>query len=81
MTCAARWRGGRVEALTGDFGLVLLDVLLPKKNGLEVLKSIRAREPELPVILLTARGEIEHKVEGLDGERTTTSSSPSRSKS
>jgi len=54
------------EALTGDFGLVLLDVLLPGKNGLEVLKSIRGRQPELPVILLTARGEVEHKVEGLD---------------
>jgi DNA-binding response OmpR family regulator len=55
-----------LEALTGDFGLVLLDVLLPKKNGLDVLKSIRAKDSELPVIILTARGEIEQKVEGLD---------------
>lgn len=55
-----------LEALTGDYGLVLLDVLLPGKNGLEVLDAIRARNPELPVILLTARGAIEQKVEGLD---------------
>src|SRR5512142_3144076 len=55
-----------LEALTGDYGLVLLDVLLPGKNGLEVLEAIRARHSELPVILLTARGAIEQRVEGLD---------------
>ena len=57
---------GELEALTGDYGLVLLDVMLPGKNGLEVLDAIRARKPELPVIILTARGAIEQKVEGLD---------------
>jgi len=66
VTCAHDGEAAEVEALTGDFGLVLLDVLLPKKNGLEVLKAMRARDTETPVILLTARGEIEHKVEGLD---------------
>ena len=66
VTCAHDGEAAELEALTGDFGLVLLDVLLPSKNGLEVLRSIRARDPELPVILLTARGEVEHKVEGLD---------------
>ena len=40
--------------------------MLPGKNGLEVLDAIRARDRQLPVILLTARGEIEQKVEGLD---------------
>ena len=57
---------GELEALTGDYGLVLLDVMLPGKSGLEVLDAIRAVKPELPVILLTARGEIEQRVEGLD---------------
>lgn len=57
---------GELEALTGDYGLVLLDVMLPGKNGLEVLDAIRARKPELPVIVLTARGAVEQKVEGLD---------------
>jgi len=66
VTCVGDGEAAEAEALTGDFGLVLLDVLLPKKNGLEVLRSIRAEEPELPVILLTARGEVEQKVEGLD---------------
>jgi DNA-binding response OmpR family regulator len=66
VTCVHDGETAEVEALTGDFGLVLLDVLLPKKNGLEVLKALRARDAETPVILLTARGEIEHKVQGLD---------------
>src|SRR5512144_215193 len=55
-----------LEALSGDHGLVLLDVMLPGKSGLEVLDAIRARKPQLPVIVLTARGAIEQKVEGLD---------------
>jgi DNA-binding response OmpR family regulator len=55
-----------LEALAGDYGLVLLDVMLPGKSGLEVLDAIRARKPELPVIMVTARGAIEQRVEGLD---------------
>ena len=53
-------------ALAGDYALVLLDVMLPRKSGLDVLSAVRAQKPELPVILLTARGAVEHKVEGLD---------------
>jgi two-component system OmpR family response regulator len=57
---------GLLEALTGDYGVVLLDVLLPVKNGLEVLRELRAQDSEVPVIMLTARAGTEHKVEGLD---------------
>ncbi len=66
VTVAHDGEHGELEALTGDYGLVLLDVMLPGKNGLEVLDAIRARKPELPVIVLTARGAIEQQVEGLD---------------
>ena len=66
VTVANDGEHGELEALTGDYGLVLLDVMLPGKNGLQVLDAIRARKPELPVIVLTARGAIEQKVEGLD---------------
>jgi DNA-binding response OmpR family regulator len=66
VTVAHDGEHGELEALTGDYGLVLLDVMLPGKNGLQVLDAIRARKPELPVIVLTARGAIEQKVEGLD---------------
>lgn len=57
---------GEGAALTGDFALVLLDLMLPGKSGLDVLSAIRARLPELPVIVLTARAAVEQKVEGLD---------------
>jgi DNA-binding response OmpR family regulator len=57
---------GEAAALTGDYALVLLDLALPGKDGLEVLSGIRARLPELPVIVLTARAAVEQRVEGLD---------------
>ena len=66
VTSRLEGESGLLEALTGDYGLVLLDVLLPGRNGLEVLREIRRRDAELPVILLTARGETEQKVQGLD---------------
>ena len=55
-----------VEALRGDYALVLLDLMLPGRGGLHVLDAIRARKPELPVIVVTAQGAIEQRVEGLD---------------
>jgi DNA-binding response OmpR family regulator len=58
--------GGEAAALTGDYALVVLDLTLPGKDGLEVLRAIRARLPELPVVILTARAAIEQRVEGLD---------------
>jgi DNA-binding response OmpR family regulator len=66
VSCAYDGESGEVLALSGEFDLILLDVMLPKKGGLDVLGAIRRRDPALPVILLTARGEVEDKVEGLD---------------
>ena len=57
---------GEAAALTGDYALVLLDLLLPGKTGLAVLDSIRKQSPDLPVIVLTASAAIEQKVNGLD---------------
>ena len=45
--------------------LLLLDLILPGRNGLEILKEVRATRPSLPVIILTARGEEADRVEGL----------------
>src|SRR4029079_11447662 len=50
---------GQALALTGDFDLVLLDVMLPRRGGLEVLEAVRRDRPEVPVILLDALGEQE----------------------
>jgi DNA-binding response OmpR family regulator len=66
VTLAHDGESAEVEALSGDYGLVLMDVMLPGKGGLEVLDVIRARKPELPVIVITARGAVEQRVEGLD---------------
>jgi DNA-binding response OmpR family regulator len=57
---------GETAAASGDYALVLLDLTLPGKDGLEVLDAIRARTPDLPVIVLTARTAVEQRVEGLD---------------
>lgn len=46
--------------------IVVLDLGLPDIDGLEVLKSIRRRDPELPVLILTARSSVDARVSGLD---------------
>ena len=53
-------------ALTDIYDLIILDIMLPKLNGLEILKKIRAKNISTPVILLTAKGEVSDKVKGLD---------------
>lgn len=58
-------RAGVEKALTHDYDLILLDVLLPQLSGMEVLRRIR-REKDTPTILLTARDAVMDKVAGLD---------------
>ena len=53
------------QALTGEFDLVLLDLILPEWDGLDILREIRSARPTLPVIILTARGEEADRVKGL----------------
>ena len=57
---------GERLALSGDFDLALLDVMLPRRGGFEVLRTIRAQRPELPVIMLTALGQKHDVIEGLN---------------
>ena len=57
---------GQRRALSGQYDLVVLDILLPGRDGLEVLSAIRGRDRQVPVILLSALGEIEDRVRGLD---------------
>jgi DNA-binding response OmpR family regulator len=45
--------------------MMLLDLMLPKLDGIEVCKRLRELRPELPILMLTARGSEEHKVDGL----------------
>ena len=66
MDCAHDGLEGERRALSGEVDLVILDVMLPERDGMDVLDTIRARKPGLPVIMLTARGEVEDKVSALD---------------
>jgi two-component system, OmpR family, response regulator len=59
-------REGERLALDHAFDLVVLDRMLPGRDGLEVLATIRRSKPTLPVILLTARAAVADRVEGLD---------------
>ncbi|NDL67112.1 response regulator transcription factor [Anaerotalea alkaliphila] len=57
---------GLALALGGQADLVVLDLMLPGMGGLAVLQGIRARDEQLPVILLTAKDDVADKVKGLD---------------
>lgn len=57
---------GERLALDHAFDLVVLDRMLPNRDGLEVLARIRRAKPALPVIVLTAKAEVADRVEGLD---------------
>jgi DNA-binding response OmpR family regulator len=56
---------GRCAALDAEFDLLLLDLVLPGRDGLEILREVRAARPTLPVIVLTARGSEDDRVRGL----------------
>ena len=57
---------GLIAYREGVWDLILLDIMLPEMNGLDVLKRIRKDERMTPVILLTAKSDVKDKVEGLD---------------
>jgi len=62
---AATGTAGLELALTAECDLILLDLVLPGKDGLEILRETRRARPTLPVIILTARGEERDRVAGL----------------
>ncbi|WP_172372582.1 response regulator transcription factor [Sporosarcina jiandibaonis] len=57
---------GLIKYREQEWNLILLDLMLPGLNGLDVLRRIRATEANTPVILLTAKDDVEDKVAGLD---------------
>jgi len=66
VTVATNGNDALALALSEDFGLIVLDRMLPGRDGLEVLAALRVAKPGLRVILLTARTEIDDRVAGLD---------------
>ena len=62
------WNGqeGLASALAVEYDVLVLDIMLPRLNGLEVLRELREQGRQVPTIMLTARDTIEDRVDGLD---------------
>lgn len=56
---------GQEKALGGSYDLIILDVMLPRKNGFDVCRDLRSQNIQTPILMLTARGQIVDKVVGL----------------
>lgn len=65
-------------AVTGDYDAIVLDVMMPKLNGVEVLERLRAEGVRTPVMLLTAKAEKDDRITASTPGRTITCPSPSR---
>lgn len=57
---------GEQYAMLDIYDLIILDIMLPKKNGYQVAKAIRGNKLSVPILMLTAKSDIEDKVQGLD---------------
>ena len=66
VTIKTNGEDGEDEALTENYDLILLDVMLPGKNGFDILKYLRQEKIKTPVIMLTAKSEIDDKLNGLE---------------
>ena len=59
-------REGLEEALSAGYDLVVLDVMLPSLDGFSVLKTLREEKISTPVLMLTAKGDLESRIRGLN---------------
>ena len=66
VTVAYTGEEGFFLATTQTFDLILLDLMLPGRNGIEILQSLREKRCQTPVLILTAKDTVEDRVEGLD---------------
>jgi DNA-binding response OmpR family regulator len=57
---------GEQLAIGGGFDAVVLDLMLPGRSGMEILTTLQLAKPTLPVVVLTARGEVEDRIAGLN---------------
>lgn len=63
---ASDGEAGLIQVFDQDYDLIILDVMLPKRDGLSVLQELRTHKLRVPVLMLTARDTVADKVEGLD---------------
>lgn len=66
VTLAGTAEDGLFEASEQAFDLILLDLMLPGRSGMELLATLRRREDRTPVLILTAKDAVEHRVRGLN---------------
>jgi DNA-binding response OmpR family regulator len=59
-------KDGLQLALNGSYDILLLDIMLPEMDGIEVLKNLRKEKPNIHVIMLTAKSQLEDRIVGLD---------------
>jgi len=57
---------GLLKAMKNNYSLILLDIMLPKKDGLAICRELRTRQIHTPIIMLTARGSVDDRVVGLN---------------
>lgn len=65
--CAEDGEQGLTRALDEEYAIILLDVMLPGLDGFALCRELRKRGREVPVLMMTARGQLEDRVAGLDG--------------
>ncbi|HXS37291.1 MAG TPA: response regulator transcription factor [Flavipsychrobacter sp.] len=66
MTVAYDGEMGEKLAMENDYNLIITDIILPKIDGLELCREIRKAKPQIPIIMLTALGRTDDKIEGFD---------------
>lgn len=64
--CVYNGEDGAAYAETGVYDLLILDVMMPRMNGYEVAKKVRAERCGTPILMLTAKSELEDEIEGLN---------------
>lgn len=66
VTLARDGEEGLVAVMNGDYDAAVMDIMLPKMDGIEIIRRMRAAGRNLPVIVLSARGSVEAKVKGIE---------------
>ena len=64
--CSYDGEDGYLQAMTGIYDAIILDIMLPKMNGYEVLQKLRMEKLQTPILMLTAKSELDDKIQGFD---------------
>jgi two-component system OmpR family response regulator len=65
VACVSDGDAALIEAAHGDYGVLIVDRMLPGLDGIAVIKALRAMARDVPVLILSALGDVDHRVEGL----------------